>query len=209
VRERINHALADAAAIKIVSNSDRSELVAGESFSVRAEVVHLHTRHFLQASLRCRRMSITKQEEKDVQQFTVGSRRAQTPRPATGCILSRRDGQRMHDVEVEGYAFDFSAPVTSLHATTVSVLSYRCDWFPPSPSPSSRTVLSWRRQPNKFEVFARVRSFAQTPSKVTVGVSVPSAGGATAGDVEFPGAGDRLAHMVVTPPAKIVAGITN
>ena len=40
VRERINHALSDAAAIKIVSNSDRSELVAGEGFSVRAEVIH-------------------------------------------------------------------------------------------------------------------------------------------------------------------------
>jgi len=40
VRERINHALADAAAIKIVSNSDRSELVRGEGFNVRAEVAH-------------------------------------------------------------------------------------------------------------------------------------------------------------------------
>ena len=40
VHERINHALACAAAIKIVSNSDRSELVAGEGFNVRAEVAH-------------------------------------------------------------------------------------------------------------------------------------------------------------------------
>src|ERR1700722_18855326 len=68
VRERINHALADAAAIKIVSNSDRSELVAGEGFSVRAEVSH---RNDLQATFSKPELalpsgwSITKQEEKD------------------------------------------------------------------------------------------------------------------------------------------------
>jgi len=52
-----------------------------------------------------------------------------------------------------------------------------------------------------------VRSFAQTPSKVTVGVNVPSGWKAPQPEaVEFSGAGDRLVHMVVTPPAKITAG---
>ena len=53
VRGRINHALSDAAAIKIVSNSDRSELVAGEGFHVRVEVAHRTdcAGHFLEARI--------------------------------------------------------------------------------------------------------------------------------------------------------------
>ena len=68
VRERINHALADAAAIKIVSNADRSELVAGEGFNVRAEVTHRSDvpATFSKPDLTLPSgWSITKQEEKD------------------------------------------------------------------------------------------------------------------------------------------------
>ena len=62
-------------------------------------------------------------------------------------------------------------------------------------------------QPKQFEVFARVRSFAQTPSKVTVGVEVPPGWKAPQPEaVEFSGAGDRLVHLLVIPPAKIPAG---
>jgi len=216
VRERINHALADAAAIKIVSNSDRSELVAGESFSVRAEVVHRADTPaiFSKPSLTMPSgWSITKQEEKDgTTNFSVAvPAGAQTPHapgdwmyPFPPAMVSA-----CTHVEVEGYAFDFSAPVTSLHATTVSVLSYPLRLVPPialTVEPEQYVVVE-ARQPKQFEVFARVRSFAQTPSKVTVGVSVPSGWKAPQPEtVEFSGAGDRLAHMVVTPPAKIVAG---
>ncbi len=63
------------------------------------------------------------------------------------------------------------------------------------------------RQPKQFDVFARVHSFAQTPSKVTVGVEVPSGWKAPAAEtVEFSGAGDRLVHLTVMPPAKVMAG---
>jgi hypothetical protein len=63
------------------------------------------------------------------------------------------------------------------------------------------------RQPKQFDVFARVRSFAQNPSKVSVGVEVPSGWKAPEPEaVDFSGAGDRLVHMVVTPPAKIPDG---
>src|ERR1700686_3389570 len=68
VRERLNHALADAAAIKIVSNADRSELVAGEGFSVRVEVTHRNdaAATFSKPDLALPSgWSITKQEEKD------------------------------------------------------------------------------------------------------------------------------------------------
>src|SRR4029077_5868825 len=131
VRERINHALSDAAAIKIVSNSDRSELVAGEGFSVRAEVVH---RNEVPATFSKPELalpsgwSITKQEEKDGStNFSVavpsGAQTPHTPgdflRPFPPPLVSVRT-----HVEAGGYAFDFTSPVESLHASTVSVLSY-------------------------------------------------------------------------------------
>jgi LmbE family N-acetylglucosaminyl deacetylase len=216
VRERINHALADAAAIKIVSNSDRSELVAGEGFNVRAEVAHRADAPaiFSKPSLAMPPgWSVTKQEEKDgTTNFSVAvPTGAQTPHmpgdwmyPFPPAMVTART-----HVEVEGYAFDFFAPVMSLHATTVSVLSYPLRLVPPialTVEPEQYVVVE-TRQPRQFEVFARVRSFAQTPSKVTVGVNVPSGWKAPQPEaVEFSGAGDRLVHLVVTPPAKITAG---
>ena len=112
-------------------------------------------------------------------------------------------------VEVEGYSFDFTVPVESLHATTVSVLSYPLRLVPPvalTPEPEQYVVVE-ARQPKQFEIFARVHSFAETPSKVTVGVDVPSGWKAPSPEaVEFSGAGDRLVHLTVTPPAKIAEG---
>jgi LmbE family N-acetylglucosaminyl deacetylase len=216
VRERINHALSDAAAIKIVSNSDRSELVAGEGFSVRAEVVH---RDGVPATFSKPELalpsgwSITKQEEKDGStNFSVAvPANAQTPR-APGDFLYPFPPPlvraRAH-VEADGYAFDFAAPVQSLHASTVSVLSYPLRIVPPvelTPQPEQYVVVE-SRQPRQFDVFARVHSFSQTPSKVSVGVEVPSGWKAPAPEaIEFSGAGDRLVHLTVMPPPKIAAG---
>jgi len=216
VRERINHAFADAAAIKIVSNADRSELVAGEGFSVRVEIAHRNDvpATFSKPDLALPSgWSITKQEEKDGStNFSVAvPAAAQTPHmpgdflyPFPPPLVSART-----HVEADGYAFDFSAPVQSLHATTVSVLSYPLRIVPPvglTPEPEQYVVVD-SRQPKQFDVFARVHSFAQAPSKVSIGVEVPSGWKTAAPEaVEFSGAGDRLVHLTVTPPAKIAAG---
>jgi hypothetical protein len=216
VRERINHALSDAAAVKIVSNSDRSELVAGENFSVRAQITY---RPDLPATFSKPVLTlpsgwnITKQEEKD------GSTNFTVVVPA-GAKMPRSPGDFIYPfpppfvhacthVEADGYAFDFTAPVQSLHATTVSVLSYPLRIVPPvelTPQPEQYVVVE-SRQPKQFDVFARVHSFAQTSSKVSVGVEVPSGWNAPAPEaVEFSGAGDRLVHLTVRPPSKIAAG---
>jgi hypothetical protein len=75
-----------------------------------------------------------------------------------------------------------------------------------TPEPQQYVVVEGR-QPKQFEIFARVHSFAETPSKVSVGVEVPSGWKAPAPEaVEFSGTGDRLVHLTVTPPAKIAEG---
>ena len=215
VRGRINHALADAAAIKIVSNADRSELVAGESFTVRAAVANragvavLSKPNLTLPS----GWNITKQEEKDGStDFTVAiPAGAQTPHkpgdwmyPFPPAMVNART-----HVEVEGYVFDFTAPVESRHATTVSVLMYPLRLVPAvalTVQPEQYVVVEGH-QPKQFDVFARFRSFAVAPSKVSVGVDVPPGWKASQPEtVDFSGAGDRLVHMVVTPPAKIPDG---
>ena len=216
VRERIDHALSDAAAIKIISNADRSELVAGEGFSVRAEVTH---RDGLPATFSKPELSlpsgwnVAKTEEKD------GSTNFSVAVPA-GAQMPHTRGDFLYPfpppfvhartrVEADGYVFDFTVPVQSLHATTVSVLSYPLRIVPPvelTPQPEQYVVVE-SRQPRQFDIFARVHSFAQTASKVSVGVEVPPGWKAPAPEsVEFSGAGDRLVHLTVMPPAKIAPG---
>lgn len=216
VRGRINHAFADAAALKIISNADRSELVGGEGFSVRAAIAH---RNDLQATFSKPELSlpsgwsVTKQEEKDGStNFSVAvPAGAQTPH-TPGDFLDPFPPPLVHartHVEAGGYSFDFTAPVESLHATSVTVLNYPLLLVPPvelTPEPEQYVVVE-SRQPRQFDVFARVHSFAKTPSKVSVGIEVPSGWKAPAPEsVEFSGAGDRLVHLMVMPPARIAAG---
>jgi len=216
VRERIDHALADAAAVKIVSNSDRSELVAGESFNVRAEIAH---RPDLPATFSKPVLvlppgwNVMKQEEKD------GSTNFSVAVPA-GAQMPHSPGDFIYPfpppfvhacshVEADGYTFDFTVPVQSLHSTTVTVLEFPLRIVPPvelTPEPEQYVVVE-SHQPKQFDVFTRVHSFAQAASKVSVGVEVPSGWKAPSPEaVEFSGAGDRLVHLTVTPPAKIAAG---
>jgi hypothetical protein len=216
VRGRINHALADAVAVKIVSNSDRSELVAGENFTVRAEVTYrpdLGATFSKPALVVPSGWNISEKKEKDGStSFTVVvPPSAKAPRspgdfvypfPPPFVLASSH-------VEADGYAFDFSSPVQSLHATSVTVLEYPLRIVPPvelTPEPEQYVVVD-SRQPKQFDVFARVHSFAQTASKVSVGIEVPSGWTAPSPEtVEFSGAGDRLVHLTVAPPPEIAAG---
>ena len=216
VRERIDHALADAAAVKIVSNSDRSELVAGENFSVRAEVTHrpdLPATFSKPVLILPHEWNITKQEEKDGSiNFTVAiPSNAKMPH-APGDFLYPFPPPVVHacsHIEADGYAFDLTVPVESVHSSTVAVLNHPLRLVPPvelTPQPEQYVVVE-SRQSKQFDIFARVHSFAQTPSKVSVGVEVPSGWKAPAPEtVEFSGAGDRLVHLTVMPPPKIAAG---
>ena len=218
VRERINYALSDAAAIKIISNADRSDLVAGESFTIRADVTH---RAAIPATFSKPDLIIptgwtaTKQPDQDKDTTTnfsialpAGSPTPHTPGDWMFPFPPAMVRARTH-VEVEGYGFDFTAPVGSHQASTIAVLNYPLRIVPAlslSAEPEQFVVVEGR-QPKQFDVFARVHSFARTPSKVEVGVEVPSDWkSAPAEPVEFTGEGDRLVHLTVTPPVKIPDG---
>jgi LmbE family N-acetylglucosaminyl deacetylase len=216
VRGRIDHALTDAAAVKIVSNADRSELVPGENFSVRAEVTH---RPELGATFSKPVLTmppdwnITKQEEKEgVFNFTVAvPPGAKAPRSPGDFVYPFPPSFILacSHVDADGYALDYTTPVESLHSSTVTVQEYPLRIVPPvglTPEPQQYDVVESHR-PQKFDIFARVHSFAQTPSKVSVGVEVPAGWQAPRPvEVEFSAAGDQLVHLTVTPPATIAEG---
>jgi LmbE family N-acetylglucosaminyl deacetylase len=216
VRMRINHALADAATIKIISNSDRNAVVAGESFNVRVEAVHRPDSHLVLSTpglVLPSGWSITKKAGSDGStNFSVAiPAGAQTPHSPGDWIYPFPPPlvSASAHVEIEGYAFDFSAPVESMQATSTAVLTYPLRLIPAvalTVDPQQYVVVE-ARQPKQFGIFARVHSFAQTPSKVTVGVEVPSGWKAPAPEVvEFSGTGDHVVHLIATPPANIATG---
>jgi LmbE family N-acetylglucosaminyl deacetylase len=218
VRDRVNHALADAAALKIDSNANRSDLVAGEDFSVTAEVEH---RENLGATFSKPGLvlpvgwTITKQSEKGgVTELSVAvPAGAQTPHtpgewmyPFPPPLVRARTR-----VEANGYAFDFTTPVESRRTTTTAttVLNYPLRIAPAvslTVEPDQFVVVEGH-QPSQFELFARVHSFAETPSKVAVGVEVP-AGWTPPPEqqVEFSGAGNQPVRMVLAPQENIPPG---
>ncbi len=108
--------------------------------------------------------SITKQEEKDGStNFSVAvPAGAQTPH-TPGDFLYPFPPPLVHartHVEADGYAFDFTAPVESLHATTVTVLNYPLRIVPPvelTPEPEQYVVVE-SRQPKAIRCF-RARAF--------------------------------------------------
>jgi hypothetical protein len=218
IRARVNHALAAAAALKIEANASRSELVAGEDFSVTAQVEHrqnLATTFSAPGLILPAGWSITKQsEKKGVVSMTVAvPAGAKTPHTSGDWMypfpppLVRAQTR----VVMDGYSFDFTAPVDSQRTTTTatSLLDYPLRLVPAlslTVDPE-QFVVTEGHQPKQFELFARIHSFSEKPSVDRVGVEVPS--GWTVPpeqEVKFSGTGNQMVHMIVTPPANIPAG---
>jgi len=217
VQERIDTALAKAAALSIEARADRSELVAGETFSVRMET---HPRANVLDELGKPGLAlpagwrVTKEETgpDGVVRFTVAMPKdAMTPHGPGDWMLPFPPPLVSAQVRavVEGYAFEVTAPVTALHIT-----STRVDMVPVMLVPAvtlalepRRFVVAEKRPPRQLELLARVHSYSASAAKVTVGVDAPEGWRVAAPTpIEFPGPGDQLVRFLVTPSAKIAAG---
>jgi LmbE family N-acetylglucosaminyl deacetylase len=216
VRARINHAFADASAVKIVVNSDRSELVGGESFNVRVQLAHRAQAPatFSEPTLALPLgWVIAKREEKEgsIHYNVVVPADAKTPHAPGDFILPFPPAivRAISHIEADGYEFDYSVPVESQRSTTVSILNMPLRLVPAlglTPQPEQYVVVE-SRQPKQFDIYTRVHSFAASPSKITVGAEVPPGWKApTTVPIEFSGVGDQLVHLTVMPPAKIATG---
>ncbi|HEV1992730.1 MAG TPA: PIG-L family deacetylase [Candidatus Acidoferrum sp.] len=226
-REKIDIALALVAGLRLDANADRSELVPGETFSIRVDAHHRQgiTGEFKKTGLLLPPdWSVVKEESEaggairwtiavaqNAQTASDGSGRPSNSRNAFANLLPEPPPlvTAMQEAVLDGYAFTVSSPVTNAHAT-----STRVDRIAPRIVPAYTLavepkhvveVLAKQRKP--FDVLLRVHSYATQPGKVSASVDVPRGWKASAAvPLKFSGAGDQYARLTVTPPIKLVAG---
>ena len=216
-REKIDRALALVAGVRLEASADRSEIVMGETFSVRTETRHREgvAGDFGKPSLLLPAgWSMTKEETEagGALRSTISAgkypqdpaRVSDAALPEPPALLTARQ-----EATINGYAFTVTSPVTSVHAT-----STRADRMTPRIVPAYTLAVEPKQaieivaKPRKpLEVLLHVHSYATQPGQVRVGVSAPKGwrtGAAVA--LKFDGAGDRYARVTVTPPLKLAAG---
>jgi LmbE family N-acetylglucosaminyl deacetylase len=216
-RAKIDAALALVAGLRLDALADRSELVSGETFTVR---VDSHRRaeiagDFKKPSLLLpSEWNVTKEEtEADgTVRFTVSA--GQNPqRPPTSAVAILPEPPPLVTVSeqavIDGYSFAVTSPVQQLRAT-----STRADRMPLQIVPAytlavepKQAIEITTRQSKPFDVLLRVHSYATQAGEVRAGLTVPQ-GWKTGPAVrlKFEGAGDRYARLTVTPPLKLGKG---
>jgi LmbE family N-acetylglucosaminyl deacetylase len=213
--QRSNHALALAAGLEVVAEADRSEVVAGENFTVDA-----YSRCRKEADCELGKLQILLPPESEVtsaadpsktQKFMVTihaplphetSWEQQQPEPPALATA-------IQEVTVSGHKFAEQQPVIHIAAT-----STRIDRVPVRMVPAYTLALEPDQaiellaKPKKpFDVLTRVHSYATKPAKIEVGLTVPQGWTVTPPvTLQFPGAGDQYARLSVTPPTKLSAG---
>jgi LmbE family N-acetylglucosaminyl deacetylase len=217
-REKVEEALALVAGLRLEATADRSEIVSGESFTVRAESRHREgvSGDFRKPSLRLPpEWSVSKEEPEsaNVIRFTVQTGQ-KPPRASDGpavAILPEPPPllSASQEAMVDGYSFTVVSPVISLRTT-----SSRVDRTSPLLVPAytlavepkqALEILSKPRKP--FDVLLRVHSYASEAGQVRAGLVVPRGWKAAAPvALKFSGTGDRYARTTVTPPLKLAAG---
>jgi LmbE family N-acetylglucosaminyl deacetylase len=233
-REKINAALALAGGLRIDGLADRSEIVSGESFTVRVESHHregITAEYKKPVLLLPAGWSITKEEAEPggATRFTISVGQEQPARGASDLPLSNLRGasaaamvsvnalspepppvvSALQEVNLDGYSFTLSSAVSSLHSTTT-----RLDRVAPRIVPAytleaePKQVIENVAKPGKpFDLLVRVHSYATQPGKISAGVESPR-GWKTSPPValKFSGGDDQYIRMTVTPPVKLAAG---
>jgi len=216
VEECVNDALARGAALEISARADRSEIVAGETFTVRVETQ--------------RRADALPQVETQTLVLPGGWSVAKEEADANGVrvtVSAPGDAKPPADADawmhpwprplvrakvratLDGYSFDAEAPVVALRATSTSVETLPLRLVPAvTLSLEPHQFIVPVGQPAKpLELLARVHSYAAGAAKVTAGLDVPAGWRVQVpASLDFAGPGDQLVRFMVTPPARLVAG---
>jgi len=216
-REKIDAALALVVGLRLDASADRSEIVSGESFTVRAIPYHREevAGDFQKPALQLpREWSVVKEEPEsgNAVQFTVqAGPKPQSAGNGAAAILPEPPPLMTASQEavIDGYSFAVAAPVISVQAT-----STRADRMSPLVVPAYTLAVEPKQEleilskPAKpFDVLLRVHSYATQPGQVRVGLALPKRWKASAPLVlKFTGSGERYARLTVTPPLKLAAG---
>ena len=217
-REKIDEALELAAGLRVEATADRSEIVPGETFTVRVESRHREgiSGDFKKPALRLPPDWSVSKEETDLPsaiRFSVQTSQRQ-PRVGDGPMAALLPDPpslmtASEEAVIEGYSFAVTWPVISVRST-----STRVDRTSPQGVPAYTLAVEPKQdlenltRPRKpFDVLLRVHSYATEASQVHVGLVVPRGWKTSAAvTLKFSGIGDRYAKVAVTPPQKLAAG---
>src|SRR5713226_6092626 len=216
-REKIEKALALITGVRSDAIADRSEIVAGETFTVRVDAHHrgeIAGDFKKPVLLLPANWSVTKEEDETSgsARFTVsaGQNPQRTPSSATALLPEPPPLVTVtQEAVIDGYSFTVTSLVQQLRAT-----STRADRMPLRIVPAYTLAVEPRqaieittRQSKPFEVLLRVHSYATQAGEVRAGLTAPR-GWKTGAAVplKFDGAGDRYTKFTVTPPSKLSKG---
>ena len=217
-REKVQAALALVAGLRLEAVADRSEIVPGETFTVRVESRHREglPGDFKKPALRLPpEWSISKEEQEspNVTRFIIqtGSRPPHVSEGPSLAILPEPPplATASEEAVIDGYAFTVVSPLTSVRTTSTRVDRISPIVVPPyTLAVEPKQDLENLSKPRKpFDVLLRVHSYATEPGQVHVGLVVPKGWKSSpAVALKFSGTGDRYARLTVTPPAKLAAG---
>ncbi len=216
IQQRIDHALALAAALQLDAEAATDEAVAGEPVKITARG---RCRPGIDCSLGELRLILpagTKlvQREGDAEKgftFTVETQQAPPaenaweqlqPNPPPLIVAEQA-------ATVSGHTFSGTTPITHIEATSTRVDRVSLRLVPAyTLSVEPRQAIEVLAQPSvPFDVLLRVHSHATKASKVSVGPDVPLGWSASSPEaLEFSGTGDRYAGVRVTPVQNLAAG---
>jgi LmbE family N-acetylglucosaminyl deacetylase len=215
-KERLERALALVAGLEVKAEADRSTLVVGESFGLRAEA---RCRKEDGCQLGGLKLNLTDgfketKREGDTEkgfQFTVSVERTAPPLTAWDRLLPEPPPliYAEQEVTIGAYKFMVDVPVTHIEAN-----STRLDRVPLRIVPAYTIAVDPRqaiaihgKQEKPFDVLLRVHSYATQPAKLTVGLDSPQGFSASPPEeISFDGTGDRYVKLNVTAPNGLAPG---
>jgi LmbE family N-acetylglucosaminyl deacetylase len=222
-RARIDRALTIAAGVRLIAQSDRANLVAGETFTVRVEALHrdnISDAEFATPSLVLPagwNFAAPTTDQNGAMAFQVTlPKDATAPHGAADWMFPFTPPivqARVHST-IDGYAFDSDTVVQAQHFTTTTVITEQLRVTP---------AVGLTLDPNEFllaenpaardaahpplDVLIRVHSYSSAAQQLSVGIDVPADWHATAPQQSSLAAGaDELLRFSVTPSAKLPAG---
>ncbi|HUK29997.1 MAG TPA: PIG-L family deacetylase [Candidatus Acidoferrum sp.] len=217
-RERIDRALTIAAGIRVFAQSDRGNLVAGESFTVRADQQHrdqIASAEFAAPTLVLPEGWHADQPAQDQNGVTTlkVTIPAGAPEPhgladwmlpfPVPLVFARAHAN------IEGYGFDTDTEVMAQRATPTTVITESLRLVPAvglTLEPNQYIIAV--NQPRKpQEVLALVHSYSAAAVHVSAGVDLPEGWRTPAAqEVDVAAGGDALVRFTITPPEKLASG---
>ncbi|HEV2221927.1 MAG TPA: PIG-L family deacetylase [Candidatus Acidoferrales bacterium] len=222
-RDKVNAALAAAAALHVNAKSERGALVAGEDFSVR---VNWEARPNLGVELNQPTVEMPKgwsatTEKPQGNRGTSGTEGAQTAEASFRVVIPNGATRPTSPEDAilpwpaplvkaritgtaDGYNFSVEKPVTATDYTSTTVETMPLELVPAvtlSVDPE-QVMLPASRKTKPFQLLTRVRYHGAKAAHVTVGLDVPAGWSVErVAPLDFTGAGDRLVRFAVTPSA--------